>query len=83
MLQEPWDTATELAAQTLEVLSVVATEGMGLKKPITVPRPKHVRSPAPARPTLPGVPPKDAAFKKGIATLMATSKGVHRVGSAA
>lgn len=40
--QEPWDIPTELAAQTLEVLSVMASE-KALKEPMTVPRPEHLR----------------------------------------
>lgn len=71
---------------------MVATDGQTLKKPITVPRPDHLQ-PAVHRGlppeqrgdvSAPGygqqggqVIPMDP-YKQGIATLMRTSKGVHR-----
>jgi hypothetical protein len=74
----------------LEVLSVVATEGQGLRRPITVPRPQHLTArgrrtaaAAPGRPVTAGVVdldsyrPNDEQIKTGVATLMRTSKRVR------
>lgn len=71
---------------------MVATDGQTLKKPITVPRPAHLQAPAQHRGLPPEqrgdvslpveqrggqVIPMDP-YKQGVATLMRTSRGVHR-----
>lgn len=69
---------------------MIATEGMGLKKPVTVPRPGHVRAAAPREApavtgdvSAPAQAATDDAYKRGVATLMSTSRGVMRGGAAA
>lgn len=65
----------ELLALNVEVASISAS-GQQLKKPIKVPRPKHVRRKSGPR------HPDDVAgndpYKRGVAVLAATRRGVVR-----
>jgi hypothetical protein len=68
---------TELRALLVEVVSIGAA-GQKLKKPITVPRPKHIKRKG-------GVQHADTVaagpdpYKRGVAVLAATTRGaVHR-----
>jgi hypothetical protein len=77
-LGEGWTVTDDLLALLIEVSSVTAS-GRQLKKPIEVPRP-DVSKPAKAAASAPAggrVDVKDAAFKKGIAVLSASSKSVR------
>lgn len=64
----------DLLALLIEVSSVGAS-GRQLKKPLTVPRPKDTK-PRTERPAT--VDETDAAFKKGIGVLAATSRQVGK-----
>lgn len=71
-MTEGWTVTDDLLALMVEVSSVTAS-GRQLKKPIEVPRPKRNKAPRHHAQTQ-----QDAAFKKGIGVLAATTK---RVGS--
>lgn len=68
---EEWSVEANLLALAIEVFSVQAA-GRQLRKPIQVPRPK------PATKGPQGREAKDAAYKRGVAVLASTARGVAR-----
>lgn len=75
-LGEEWTVTDDLLALLVEVTSVSASDRK-LRKPITLPRPgdeKKKRQQQQQRPA----DAQDAAFKKGVAVLAATTKAVGR-----
>lgn len=69
--QEKWTVETELLAQLIEEVSVLAAD-MRRKKPREVPRPKHLRSNRTG-----GTADPHEATRKGIAVLASTRKAVR------
>lgn len=77
-LREDWDVQTELLAQSVELLSVLAAERK-IKEPFQVPRPQHLARSASSRP-IPGADGdqpavQQDAYKRGIAVLAASTPG--------
>jgi hypothetical protein len=72
-LREEWPVTADLLALLVEVTSI-GVAGQQLKQPLTLPRPKA--GDAAAAPREPGQGDRDAAFKKGVSVLAATSKAV-------
>ncbi len=70
--EEKWSVETDLLALLVEVSSVTAS-GRQIKKPLEIPRPKRAATP---RPT--SAEDVDKSFKRGIAVLASTAKGVNR-----
>lgn len=76
-LGEGWTVTDDLLALLVEVTSVSAS-GRQLKKPIEVPRPEKPKPKPDARAVEAPQSERDAAFKRGIGVLAATSKAVKR-----
>jgi hypothetical protein len=66
-----WTVDNELMAQLVELTSIVATDRQ-LKKPITIPRPDHIRRKGRAYQSGVKEVPENP-YKQGIAVLQATS----------
>jgi hypothetical protein len=72
-LGEDWTVTDDLLALLVEVSSVAASDRK-LKKPITVPRPSDMKKKAPEQQA---AGEQDAAFKKGVSVLAATTRAVR------
>lgn len=71
--QPEWTGLMELVAQLIEEVSILAAD-MRRKKPITIPRPNHIKAPRHAG----GGPAGRDPYKQAVSVLAATTPGAAR-----